>query len=624
MLQKLNERIQGVIAWLVIVLIAITFTLFGVDYYLQSHQTSNAKVIVNDQPITLQAFDSNYRRTRAQQDIAQMTAADEKNLQNQVLNQMITNEVSLQAAHKYGFEVTVDQANAAIVNIPQFQQDGHFSSERYQQALSGALFTPESFQNEVKQGMLLNQQRFAFMGNSFALPDEIKRFVRLYMQTRNYDYMTVSSARFMDQIKVSDEDVNAYYQAHSKEFMSPEQVSIDYVTLSMHDIKANLKVTDEDIKRYYEENKSNYLTPAQWQVAHILFAVPSDASKDEIDEAQKKADAAYTQLQEDPKKFEHLVSTVSDDKLSVADKGVLPWITAGQSQFEKELSDLTEPGQISSPIRTKHGFEIYKVLSYKPVTTKSLAQVSSTIKEQLLTDIAQSHYAQALEQLTDLSYQSPDSLSPVSEALKINVKTTEPFSRLGGKAPITKNKLVINSAFSHDVLELSNNSDPIQLDNDSVVVIRVNKHLPSKKQTLAEVHDQIANKLLKQRADAQAKEIGNALLNPVEDERQKELMAANQLEWKSVVESSRDSDKSEALINDLAFNLLRPESRDGVILENGDYVVVKLTKINAGKLSSLDKEQQDSLIQQIESSYGMMDYDLYVNNLLKHAKIEKH
>ena len=44
MLQKLNERIQGVVAWLVIILIAITFTLFGVDYYLQSHQTSNAKV----------------------------------------------------------------------------------------------------------------------------------------------------------------------------------------------------------------------------------------------------------------------------------------------------------------------------------------------------------------------------------------------------------------------------------------------------------------------------------------------------------------------------------------------------------------------------------------------------
>jgi peptidyl-prolyl cis-trans isomerase D len=624
MLQKLNERIQGVVAWLVIVLIALTFTLFGVDYYMQSHQTSNAKVVVNDQPITIQAFDTNYRRTRAQQDIAQMTAVDEKNLQNQVLNQMITNEISMQSARKYGFEVTTDQANAAIVNIPQFQQDGHFSSERYQQALSGALFTPESFQNEVRQGMLLNQQRFAFMGNSFALPDEIKRFVRLYMQTRNYDYLTVYSSRFMDQIKVSDEDINTYYKEHQKEFMSPEQVTIDYVTLSMHDIKSRLNVTNDDIKRYYDENKSNYLTPAQWKVAHILFAIPADASKDELDEAQKKADSAYSQLQDNPKQFEQMVSTVSDDKLSIADKGVLPWVTAGQNEFDKELSTLTEPGQISNPVRTKHGLEIYKLIAYKPVTTKSLAEVSSTIKDQLLTDMAQAQYAQALEQLTDLSYQTPDTLSPVSDVLKLKVKTSEPFSRLGGKNLITQNKLVINSAFSHDVLELSNNSDPIQLDNDSVIVIRVNQHIPSKKQAVAEVRDQIEKKLLKQRADAKAKEIGSNLLNPVEDDKQKELMSSNQLEWKSIVDSSRDSDKAETLINDLAFNLLRPESRDGVILDNGDYVVVRLKKINDGKLASLDKEQRDSLIQQIESSYGMMDYDLYVNNLLKHAKIEKH
>lgn len=50
MLQKLNEHIQGVVAWLVIILIAITFTLFGVDYYFQSRQISDAKVIVNDRP----------------------------------------------------------------------------------------------------------------------------------------------------------------------------------------------------------------------------------------------------------------------------------------------------------------------------------------------------------------------------------------------------------------------------------------------------------------------------------------------------------------------------------------------------------------------------------------------
>ncbi|BCA96203.1 peptidylprolyl isomerase [Legionella antarctica] len=623
MLQKLNERIQGVVAWLVIILIAFTFTLFGLDYYLQSHQTSDAKVVVNDQSITKQAFETNYRRTRAQQDMAQMTAGDEKNLQNQVLNQMITNEVTVQSARHYGFEVSPEQANAAIVNIPQFQEDGHFSTERYQQALSGALFTPETFQNEVRQGMLLNQQRFAFMGSSFALPGEINRFVRLYMQTRDYEYLTVPAARFKKEIKISEDKIDEYYTKHEKEFMMPEQVSIDFVTLSMGDIRSKIKISNEDVKRYYDENQSNFLTPAQWQVAHILFAVPDNASQDEMENAQKKAEAAFDELKKNPDHFNRLVASKSDDKLSIAGKGILPWITAGQNEYGKILAAMTEPGKISRPEKTKHGYEIFKLIAYKPVTIRSLADVDSMIREQLLTDMAQTQYAQALEQLSDLSYQSPDSLTPVSDALDLKIQHSEPFSRLGGTTPLAQNKQVVNAAFSHDVLDLGNNSDPVQLDNDSVMVLRVNAHIPAKQQPLFAVHGEIEKILTKQLAEAKAKEIGSYLLNPVEDKQQQELISTHKLKWHEVVKAARDNEKSSALINDLAFNLLRPESRDGIILENGDYVVVRLKRINDGQLTYLDQEQRTSLIQQIEASYGMMDYDLYVNNLTKKAKIVK-
>lgn len=621
MLQKLNERIQGVVAWLVVILIAITFMMFGVDYYVQSHQTSNAKVVVNDQALSTQTFETNYRRLRAQQDMATMTAADEKKLQNQVIDQMVTNEVSLQAARHYGFEVTPDEANAAIVNIPQFQEDGHFSSQKYQQALSGALFTPETFQNEVRQGMLLNQQRFAFMASSFALPNEIKRFVRLYMQTRDYDYLTIPEAQFESSIQVTPEQINAYYKEHQKEFMSPEQVSLEYVTLSMHDIRSAIKINDEEVARYYEENKNNYLTPAQWQVAHILFSVPEGATEEELTQIQEKAEATYESLEKNPETFEKLVAELSDDKLSVADKGVLPWITAGQKEYDGILATLSKPGQISKPEKTNHGFEIFKLIAYKPVTTKSKKDVAAMIKEQMINEQAQAKYAQALEQLSDLSYQSPDSLVPAADTLKLKIQKTELFTHEGGTTPITQNKLITNAAFNHDVLALGNNSEPIQLDSDSVAVVRVAKHLPSKEQELAQVQDQIKHTLIKQGAEAKAKEIGTNLLNPIDDKAQLDLISANKLEWKSVTAATRDNDKEKTLVNDLAFNLLRPESREGASLEEGDYVVVRLKHVNYGTVEALDKEHYDSLVQQIEASYGMMDYDLYVSNLMSKAKV---
>jgi len=196
---------------------------------------------------------------------------------------------------------------------------------------------------------------------------------------------------------------------------------------------------------------------------------------------------------------------------------------------------------------------------------KPLAEVETTIKEQLLAEMAQTQYAQALEQFSDLSYQSPDSLNPVSDAMQLKIEKTPLFSRAGGTDAITKNPLVINAAFSHDVLELGNNSEPVQLDNDSVVVVRVNEHMAEKDQSLEAVQAKINKILIKQIAEAKAKELGKNLLAPAESKEQEKLMSTHQLTWNSVKQASRDSDKADVLINDAAFNLLRPKSRDGIV-----------------------------------------------------------
>ncbi len=92
MLQKFNEKIRGVFAWIIIVLIAITFTLFGVDYYLQSHNRSNVEVEVNGEPISQARFETNYRRIRQQQDITSLTPDRDKQIKQQVLDEMIVND----------------------------------------------------------------------------------------------------------------------------------------------------------------------------------------------------------------------------------------------------------------------------------------------------------------------------------------------------------------------------------------------------------------------------------------------------------------------------------------------------------------------------------------------------
>jgi peptidyl-prolyl cis-trans isomerase D len=624
MLQKLSERIQGLVAWIVIILIAVTFTIFGVDYYLTSHQTEKPIATVNGQPISKQAFETNYRRVRQLRNPSQISAASETAIKNKVLSDMITNEVTIQAAKAAGFLVSNEQANAAILSIPQFQQEGRFSPELYQQALSTAMFTPESFQKEVRQGMLLNQQRFAFIGSAFALPGELKRFVKLYMQTRDYEYLIIPSSLFIKDAKVTEQAIKEYYQKHQKEFQIPEKVSINFVRLSLQEIKNKINVSTDEIKRYYSENESNFRTPAQWQVAHILFAIPKGAAKEVQEQVKQKAEETYRALQSNPQQFSEFVRTKSDDKLSAANGGVLPWLVAGQSGFDKALAKLTEVGQISPPLRSSHGYEIFKLIAYKPAALKPLSEVQEAIREQLKAELAQAQFSKDLEQLSDLSYQNPDSLAPVAEALKLPSEKSPLFSRQGGDTKLTKSKQVVKAAFSHDVLQLGNNSNPIQLNNDTVLVLRVNQHIPATQEPLVAVKETIAQKLASQYAAKQAKLWGMELLSTKENvEQQEKIIQAKQLKWHQIEQSSRDSEKENPAINDLAFSLPRVGSHDGRSLPNGDFVLVRLKKINNGQLQLLDNEQQASLLQQIESSYGMMDYELYVYNLLAKAKVEK-
>ena len=625
MLQKLNERIQGVVAWIVIVLVAITFTLFGIDYYMQSRRESIAQVDVNGQPITKQAFELSYRRTRQLREPAQMTAASENQLKQQVLNEMIMNSVSVQAAHSSGFDVNSAQANAAIVSIPQFQMDGRFSTDRYAQALNGAFFTPESFHQEVRQGMLLNQQRFALIGTSFALPGEIKQFVKLSMQTRDYDYLQIPALRFLKSTNVTDQEISGYYQQHKKVFLTPEMVSIDYVRLSMQTIKNAITITPTQISHHYDDNQTNYMAPAQWQVAHILIAVPENASIEDQQGIKQQAEQVYHLLQKQPAQFDEKMRSLSADKVSAMNGGVLPWIVAGQSEFDKALVNLTIPGQISAPLKSRNGYEIFKLVAYKPATPKPLSEVQANIKEQLQTELAQTKYTQALEQLSDLSYQTPDSLGPVADALKLKVEHSPLFSRRGGESALTQNKQIIQAAFSHDVLEFGNNSDPIQLDNDGVLVLRVSKHISAAAKTLVDVKLLIAEKLAHKKAEAEAKQLGAEFLKASQTVTQQEkLIQINQLKWNEISNAARDADNPSAVINELAFRIPKVRANEGLSLVGGDYVIVHLKKINDGHLELLDKEQVASITQQIEANYGLMDYDLYINGLMNQAAIVKH
>ena len=107
------------------------------------------------------------------------------------------------------------------------------------------------------------------------------------------------------------------------------------------------------------------------KTAHIMVAVSKDASKDDIQAAEKKINELHEKLKAG-ENFEALASDHSDDPSTSNKGGVLPQFGTGTTTrmvpvFEDVAFSLKNDGDFSSPVRTEYGFHIIKRLEWKDV-----------------------------------------------------------------------------------------------------------------------------------------------------------------------------------------------------------------------------------------------------------------
>ena len=150
MLQAMRDKVMGVLGWIVIGLIIITFALFGLGSYIQDKsQVFAAKV--NDVEITPRELQMAYQQQRAQMEQMLGDAYDpallnDKLLRQRALDSLIDRQLVFQASQDAGMAVSDQLLAAHIQSAPVFQEDGGFSQQRYQRLLYQQGQSPASFE----------------------------------------------------------------------------------------------------------------------------------------------------------------------------------------------------------------------------------------------------------------------------------------------------------------------------------------------------------------------------------------------------------------------------------------------------------------------------------------------
>lgn len=146
-------------------------------------------------------------------------------------------------------------------------------------------------------------------------------------------------------------------------------------------VTSDVKVSDGDIQKYYDKHKATYETPAQPEsraVRHILV------------KQKALADSLYQQLKANPQKFAQLAKKYSTDTSSKVNGGELPGgAIKGRTvpPFDKVAFSI-KTNAISQPVHSQFGWHIIQatgpIKPGKPATPTPLSQVKEAIRQQLL------------------------------------------------------------------------------------------------------------------------------------------------------------------------------------------------------------------------------------------------
>lgn len=614
MLTTIREKAQGAFAWIILLLIGVPFALWGIQNYLDTGKEA-AVASVGDKDFYQRDVNKAYEQYSQN---LRGFGIDEQTLKAQALDKLIKDEVLLQYVNKVGLVATDALARDYIKSLEYFKVDGKFNEDRYKSLLSSQRLSSVEFVNRIKNALIMEQFQSSIIESSFATNYDIESFFKIQNQLRDVEYLTVSLPINTDQ--PSEQELKAYYQQHQDTYKTPEQASIAYVELALDDIAKTVEFNEDKLKAFYEEQKDQYSTPERRKISHILFAVNDKTSEQA---ALLKAQKAKKELE--AKDFAKLAAEQSDDTLTAKSGGDLGLFNVGvmEKSFEEAAAAL-KLGQVSDPVKSSFGYHLIKVTELIPGETKPFESVRAEISKAYQRSQAENLFYESGEKLAEMSYENPDNLDTVADNLKLKLNKTGLFTRDSGEG-IAGEAKIREAVFSEEVIQ-GNNSTPIEIGPERLVVLRMLEHKPAAVRGFDEVKPEVAKALSAEKARQATLEKAQEIKTRLQGgESIQKIATENRLDVKKMVGLTRTKTDLPEPLSEAIFQASKPIGNKPTIfiaaLPDGEQVVASLSKVSPGVMSDEDRKKMDLARKNIARAFGQAEFNALLGSLEKDADI---
>lgn len=431
MLAIIHEKVKGILAAIVLLLVGIPFILWGVNSYFEAGPSlSVAKV--DGEPIPQRAYRAAFDQFRGR---LEPKTAESPAFKQMVVDGLIEQTLLLRDAETRGYRVSDRQLGQVIRQLSYFQRDGRFDPRLYESLLRREGIGVQEFEQRLRGEFITGQVQRGLTGSGFVTEADVQALARLLRQQREIAYASIRTEPLAARATVSTADIEQHYAAHGDRYQSPEQVRVEYVRLAVEEIAKQIVPSEAELRKAHAEDGAK--AAFDKRRAELVKEV-----------RRRKAEERFFELAE---RFQTLAYEHPDSLAPAAEAvGATPqksdWFTrAGgdgiaaaprvvEAAFGQEVLNQRRN---SDPIEIKPGELVaVRLLEHRPAARRPLAEVRAEIERLLKQQQAEiATRQQADELMRELRAGATLSAAAAKRGLSVQAAKTVTREQAGGVDP---------------------------------------------------------------------------------------------------------------------------------------------------------------------------------------------
>jgi hypothetical protein len=376
LMRGIRKNVKG-IYWVVIVVVVVTFVLWGTRF--GGARAPKYAGTVFGKKVTFDDFNRQWRA--AVQQARQYEAWGGNITIEQIEAWAWERVVKLREADRWGVVVPTNIVRERITDM--FSAQGEFHEQVYRSYLQRMRVSEREFAALVRDDLRIATLEQLVSNAVVATPQELREQYNYDKEQRKISFHMVEVDSLLPAFEVAG-NAEQYYRTHQEEFREPRKVAVQYVMVEKEPFLEKVSLAEEEIRSYYEENKSAYkgadggvagFDEVKPQIERLLKARKADEmARQQAEELLGFSDVS--KMREVAQKDELLFRETG----LIPEKGLVSDPLAREAPF-RDAAFRTPLGELSSIIETKTGYCVLSPIRAVDARTPPFEEVREVAAE---------------------------------------------------------------------------------------------------------------------------------------------------------------------------------------------------------------------------------------------------